>query len=237
MDNAEKHRESARRYRENHRDRVRASQLAYVVRHIDEVRAKGRARSNKYRADHREEALARLKQYHETHKEQDREYRSTVKYKERANQRQKEYYQLHKERIKAAACRTGKIVRTKQRFAVLWHYSNGTMACVKCEFSDIRALVLDHINGGGTEHRREMGNGINVWLWLARHGFPPGYQILCANCNAIKAREENEYGSNSLIGMDWRSKFDWKKQMKELGLHDRGRAWELPLEMRREVEK
>ena len=154
--------------------------------------------------------------------------------KEKQREYSKQYYRLHAERIKANAIRTGKVVRAKQRLAVVWHYSSGTMACVQCGFSDIRALVLDHINGGGTEHRRELGCGRNVWLWLARHGFPPGYQILCANCNAIKAREENEYGSNSLIGTDWRSNFDWKKQMKELGLHERGRAWELPSTMKLE---
>ena len=177
-----------------------------------------------YRGSHREVVRGQRRKYYASHREKLLQYG-------------KEYYRLHGDEIRAAAIRTGKILRNKQRLAVMFHYSNGTMACVRCGFSDIRALVLDHINGGGTEQRRKLKNGINVWLWLSRHGFPSGYQILCANCNAIKAREENEYGSNSLIGTDWRSKFDWKKQMRELGLHERGRAWELPPEMKRELEQ
>jgi len=175
------------------------------------------------------------KEYNENNKEKLREKHRLyyLTHREQSKQWFKGYYAINKERLKANARRTGKIVRVKQRLAVLFHYSNRTMACVQCGFSDIRALVLDHVNGGGTEHRRKLKNGINVWLWLARHGFPPGYQILCANCNAIKAREENEYGSNSL-GTDWRNKFDWKKQLAELGLHKRGRTWELPSEMKQE---
>lgn len=137
--------------------------------------------------------------------------------------RTREYYQLHKERIKANAIRTGKIVRNKQRLAVLVHYSNGTMACVQCGFSDIRALCLDHVNGGGTEQRRAFKNGGNVWLWLARHSFPPGYQILCANCNTIKAREEDEYGSGGMIKADWRSQLEAQKSESWVGKH---RTWE-----------
>ena len=162
----------------------------------------------------------------------ERQRRYSESHREIIRQRARDYYWKHAERIKADAIRTGKVLRVKQRLAVLYHYSGGTMSCVQCGFSDIRALVLDHINGGGTEHRRVARAGGNVWLWLARHGFPPGYQILCANCNAIKAREEGEYASNSKIGSDWRSQFVWKKQIKEIGLHDRGQEWELPAEMK-----
>lgn len=147
---------------------------------------------------------------------------------EECRQRTKDYYKTHGEKVRADAVRTCKSLRIRQRLAVLSHYSNGTFACVKCGFSDIGALVLDHINGGGTEHRRTMKAGSNVWLWLARHDFPSGYQILCANCNAIKARDQMEYGSNSKIGTDWRSNFDWKKQLGMLDMPERGRAWSPP---------
>jgi hypothetical protein len=145
-----------------------------------------------YRERNKDKRRLRQRQYYQDHKERSQQYT-------------RDYYQLHKERIKADAIRTGKIVRRRQRLAVLSHYSNGTLACVQCGFSNIRALCLDHVNGGGTEHRRTLRNGGNVWLWLARHGFPPGYQILCANCNTIKAREEDEYGSGGAIKSDWRS--------------------------------
>ena len=144
--------------------------------------------------------------------------------KAKFQQSTRNYYQKHGDKVRAAAVRTGRILRVKQRFAVLAHYSSGTMACVKCGFSDVRALCLDHIKGGGTGQRRRFrGNGGNMWLWLARHNFPPGYQILCANCNTIKAREEDEYGSGGTINSDWRSQL---AELKEKGWVGRHRTWE-----------
>ncbi|KKL06542.1 hypothetical protein LCGC14_2595010, partial [marine sediment metagenome] len=34
---------------------------------------------------------------------------------------------------------------------VLRYYGRGKLACVHCGFEDIRALTLDHINGGGSK--------------------------------------------------------------------------------------
>ena len=59
-----------------------------------------------------------------------------------------------------------------------------------CNFSDIRALQIDHINNNGAEERKSLG-GQNVSGWrfyeyLIKNGLPDGYQTLCANCNMIK---------------------------------------------------
>jgi len=81
--------------------------------------------------------------------------------------------------------------------AVLARYSCGEVAvCVKCGFSDIRALSIDHVNGGGTKHRRELkgGYGRMMYVWLRRNGYPSGYQTLCMNCQFIKRFECNEQG-------------------------------------------
>jgi hypothetical protein len=56
----------------------------------------------------------------------------------------------------------------------------------KCQCGETRlaALTIDHINGGGAEHRRkECGN--HLYKWLKRNGFPQGYRVLCANCNHL----------------------------------------------------
>jgi hypothetical protein len=47
-------------------------------------------------------------------------------------------------------------------------------------------LTLDHINGGGTKHRRE-NNKANcaIYRLLAHQGYPDGYRILCHNCNYL----------------------------------------------------
>jgi len=42
--------------------------------------------------------------------------------------------------------------------------------------------------GDGAEHRRRFNlKGGNVlYKWLEREGFPPGFQVLCFNCNGKK---------------------------------------------------
>ena len=48
-------------------------------------------------------------------------------------------------------------------------------------------LQIDHIDGGGTKHRREIGVGM-LYKWLRRNNYPAGFQTLCANCNFAKGR-------------------------------------------------
>lgn len=72
----------------------------------------------------------------------------------------------------------------------LIHYGNGKLACVKCGFSDERALSIDHINGGGTQERKSKGG--NTSYRLKKANYPEGYQTLCMNCQFIKRTENNE---------------------------------------------
>jgi hypothetical protein len=52
-------------------------------------------------------------------------------------------------------------------------------------------LALDHINGGGNAHRREVTGsakgGPKFYYWLRDNNYPPGFQVLCHNCNQAKA--------------------------------------------------
>ncbi len=59
--------------------------------------------------------------------------------------------------------------------------------CACCGERTYEFLQIDHINNDGAAHRREMGNGTSIYLWLIKRGFPLGFQILCANCNYAKA--------------------------------------------------
>lgn len=62
--------------------------------------------------------------------------------------------------------------------------------CVRCGFSDRRALHVDHVYGGGTVERLVLGTSA---LWRKVLADNKGrYQLLCANCNAIKRYEEKE---------------------------------------------
>lgn len=84
--------------------------------------------------------------------------------------------------------------RLRIKMEVLGHYSlTDTPSCNHCGFSDLRALSIDHINGGGTRHCKEVGAGKTFYYWLRKQGFPEGYQTLCANCQRIKQFENNEF--------------------------------------------
>jgi len=60
-----------------------------------------------------------------------------------------------------------------------------------CGFSDWRALQIDHVNGGGVKHHRELYRNI-VKFYADIRKNPKKYQVLCANCNWIKRYEKQE---------------------------------------------
>lgn len=68
---------------------------------------------------------------------------------------------------------------------VFEHYGK---TCVCCGESEFLFLTIDHVNGGGTKHRKEVGQGTKFYRWLRREGYPDGYQVLCMNCNLGRHR-------------------------------------------------
>lgn len=90
-------------------------------------------------------------------------------------------YQLDKNRIKIISYLGGK--------------------CIKCGFTDIRALQLDHIHGHGNIITKHGANSGAIYHYYLSHPeqmeeLTTMYQVLCSNCNWIKRYENNE--SNSL---------------------------------------
>ena len=81
-------------------------------------------------------------------------------------------------------CRTAtREYDAKVRGEVLAHYG---AVCECCKESEPAFLTFDHINGGGTKHRKETGRG-KLHQWLRRHNYPQGYRVLCFNCNCGRA--------------------------------------------------
>lgn len=80
----------------------------------------------------------------------------------------------NRERVRAYTRRRAAELRDE----VLTAYGN---ACACCDERTHEFLTIDHINGGGTAHRREVGR--HVYEQLRRQGFPAGYRVLCWNCN------------------------------------------------------
>jgi hypothetical protein len=66
------------------------------------------------------------------------------------------------------------------RLLIIKHYGS---RCTCCEETNIDLLTIDHINGGGTKHIKKLGGTHNFYRWLRDNNFPPGFQVLCHNCN------------------------------------------------------
>lgn len=83
-------------------------------------------------------------------------------------------------------------MRNKEiRAEAMLHYSNGSPACTCCGEFRYEFLTLDHIHGGGNQHRLEVSGskkgGTEFYRWLKTNGYPGGFQVLCFNCNMGKA--------------------------------------------------
>jgi len=87
-----------------------------------------------------------------------------------------------------------KEVSQRMKKIVLTHYGadlNKPM-CTKCGFDNVKALSIDHIGGGGNQHRKKIKTW-SIYRWLINQGFPSGYQTLCMNCQWIKKLENKEH--------------------------------------------
>ena len=73
-----------------------------------------------------------------------------------------------------------KEIRDKYRALAIEHYG-GKCAC--CGESAPEFLSFDHVAGGGSKARKEDLRGRSMGIWLAKHGFPDAFQLLCHNCN------------------------------------------------------
>lgn len=63
----------------------------------------------------------------------------------------------------------------------------GGYICRCCRETEPKFLGIDHMFDDGADHRREMGYGTGIAGWLKKRGYPPGYQVLCHNCNLGRA--------------------------------------------------
>lgn len=58
----------------------------------------------------------------------------------------------------------------------------GGAKCACCGEDTECFLSIDHIDGNGAKHRREIGR-TSLYGWLKKNEFPSGFQVLCFNCN------------------------------------------------------
>ena len=124
-------------------------------------------------------------------------------HKEQLNIKQREYYQRNKEIILARLHSLPKEARDKKldtqlrsaikrtaemRALIFDKYGN---KCVRCGYdADCRAFQIDHVNGGGSQ---DVLRFRSKWSYLKHIDETGKFQLLCANCNAIKRIEEREH--------------------------------------------
>jgi hypothetical protein len=68
------------------------------------------------------------------------------------------------------------------KIITMQHYGGIKCSCPGCTETDINFLTIDHINGDGAKHRKEIGRS-SLYNWLISNHFPPGFRVLCFNCN------------------------------------------------------
>lgn len=109
-----------------------------------------------------------------------------IAYKARHAAYMREWRRNHPDKRRAMSQRS----YLKMRLETFEHYGGAYCRC--CGEGQLVFLELDHINGGGGKHRREIDPegkiGGNGFFWyLKKNGWPEGFQVLCRNCNWAKS--------------------------------------------------
>lgn len=100
---------------------------------------------------------------------------------------QKAYYKSHKEECNRLSRQRNDMLRLR----VFRHYSGEPPYCALCGENDPLVLNLDHIDGGGEQHRQSINKmGHSFYYWIRQQEYPTGYQVLCANCNTRKWKQQ-----------------------------------------------
>jgi len=96
------------------------------------------------------------------------------------------YYRRHREKVLTMA----RLKLQEKRLIALIHYGGNPPKCNCCGEQTLEFLSFDHINGGGTVHRKSLNKnghkGSNIYVWLIKNNYPKEFQVLCHNCNQAK---------------------------------------------------
>jgi hypothetical protein len=170
----------------------------YLCRECATARASAHAQANRdwrrqymaqYYQGHKDKFAANSRAYQKAHPEKAREWarKSVQKNRSKRYAKQREWVRTHRPRLAINAKRR----RAKLRDEILQEYGR---ACQCCGESRVEFLCLDHANGDGAAHRKQIGKtqrggGSLTYTWLKKQGFPKDgrFRILCHNCNCARA--------------------------------------------------
>lgn len=110
-----------------------------------------------------------------------------AKNRDKIKAKRAQYYAENKEKL----LKQMKARRIQVKLNTIRAYSPN-MTCRICGTSFIEFLAIDHINGGGRQHCRELGNhgSHRFYLWLQKNEYPGGYRVLCHNCNLKHGKKD-----------------------------------------------
>lgn len=96
--------------------------------------------------------------------------------------KQKEWYD-NGGMVRKSATSAARLERIKLEFVAAY---GGACPCGE---TGLDRLCADHVNDDGSAHRAAEGilGSIQTYLWAKRNGWPKTLQLLCHNCNAVKA--------------------------------------------------
>ncbi len=135
----------------------------------EKLREYNREYKKKWREKNYEHALKMEAERRKRHREK---YRSATR---------RSYYKYRDENI-AKSIKNNRTRYRDRRLRTIEHYGN---QCACCGELKIEFLALDHINGGGLQHRKELAKkNMNIYEYLTKNDFPEGYRVLCHNCNS-----------------------------------------------------
>ena len=166
---------------------TREAHLRSIERHkkwekLDRKRKEERIEERERRKQYTQEIKDIVKEKVKEKKRHKRRYKKhKVMYQDRELKR---YYEHRKERTKTVRSHYKKL-----RMLILNKFGN---KCVKCGFSDPRALQVDHIHGGGCKDQKSRSNYLG-FLKEVLEDTKGRFQVLCANCNWIKRMENHEH--------------------------------------------
>lgn len=107
----------------------------------------------------------------------------------------REYSHKNLERFRESKNRSSRLLTARLKQQVVEKFSSGTMKCAVCSEDRIYCLSIDHIHGGGNQHRRELRKHSPraYYKWLIEEGSLNDFQVLCMNCQFAKRHKLKEY--------------------------------------------
>jgi hypothetical protein len=110
----------------------------------------------------------------------------------------KSYRKTHRQDINAYAKKTHQNNRTRNNLKIKIFDAYGGCRCKSCGIEDLDVLSIDHVEGGGNKHRlkEKISSGPQFYRWLKKNTYPPGYRVLCMNCQFKEVKSHRILSTN-----------------------------------------